>query len=98
MRSCASPTVLVSGPIATSVFQLAADGSWGTRPKVGLWPTSPQNAAGIRIEPPPSPPRPTGPAHAATCAAAPPEEPPAVRVRSCGFAVTPKPGAADVPK
>ena len=95
--SSASATVRVSGPTEISVFQPGPDGSCGTSPKVGLCPTSPQNAAGMRIEPPPSPPSETGPAQAAAAAAAPPEEPPAVRVRSCGLAVTPKPGAVDTP-
>ena len=54
--SSASATVRVSGPIETSVFQPGPDGSCGTNPNVGLCPTSPQNAAGMRIEPPPSPP------------------------------------------
>src|SRR5207247_3329206 len=85
----ASATVRASGPSATSVFQPGDDGSCGTSPKVGLNPTTPQNAAGIRIEPPPSPPSDSGPQPAATAAAAPPEDPPAVRPTSHGFAVRP---------
>src|SRR5512136_2291426 len=48
-------------------------------------PTTPQNAAGWRIEPPVSVPR--VPAHrdAATAAAEPPDEPPGTRSRSHGF-------------
>ena len=38
-----------------------AHGSRGTSPNVGLKPTTPQNAAGMRIEPPPSPPSASGP-------------------------------------
>ncbi len=87
----------VSGPIETRVFQPGPDGSCGTNPKVGLCPTRPQNAAGMRIEPPPSPPTETGPAQAATAAAAPPEDPPAVRDPSCGLTVSPKVGAVDTP-
>ena len=60
-------------------------GSRGTAPKVGLKPTTPQKAAGMRIEPPPSPPRASGPAPAATATAAPPEEPPGVLEGSCGL-------------
>ena len=95
-RSATSATVRASGPIAINVFHPATDGSCGTSPKVGLNPTTPQNAAGMRIEPPPSPPSATGPANAATCAAAPPDEPPAVRPRSCGLAVTPNAGAVEM--
>ena len=83
--SRASATERASGPYATSVFQPAEDGSRGTAPNVGLKPTTPQNAAGIRIEPPPSPPSASGPAPPATATAAPPDEPPGVRVGSCGF-------------
>ena len=60
-----------------------------TRPRLGLSPTSPQQAAGMRIEPPPSLPWATGTIPAATAAAEPPEEPPGVRVRSQGFRVAP---------
>ena len=59
------------------------------RPRLGLRPTSPQHAAGMRIEPPPSLPWATGTMPAATAAADPPEEPPGVRVRSHGFRVGP---------
>ena len=56
----ASRTVRVSGPSTDSVGQPRKPGSFGTSPKVGLCPTTPQNAAGIRIEPPPSVPRAIG--------------------------------------
>ena len=59
------------------------------RPRAGLSPTSPQQAAGIRIEPPPSLPWATGTMPAATAAAEPPEEPPGVRSRSHGLRVGP---------
>ena len=52
-----------------------------SRPRLGLRPTRPQQAAGMRIEPPPSLPCATGTMPAATAAAEPPEEPPGVRVR-----------------
>src|SRR4051795_12305651 len=60
------------------------------RPRAGLRPTSPQQAAGILIEPPPSDPWATGTIPAATAAAAPPEEPPGVREVSQGLRVGPK--------
>ena len=52
-------------------------------------PTSPQQAAGMRIDPIPSLPCATGTMPAATLAALPPDEPPGVRARSHGLWVTP---------
>ena len=60
------------------------------RPRLGLSPTSPQQAAGMRIEPPPSLPWASGTMPGATAAAAPPEEPPGVRSVSQGLRVGPK--------
>ena len=51
----------------------------GTSPKVGLRPTTPQNAAGTRIDPAPSDPSAAATMPAATAAALPPELPPALR-------------------
>ena len=51
-------------------------------------PTTPQQAAGWRIEPPVSEPKPPGTNRAATAAALPPEEPPGIRSRSQGLRVT----------
>src|SRR6202040_2542491 len=65
-----------------------------TRPKVCLKPTTPQHAAGMRLDPPPSVPMPKGASPAATAAAAPPDEPPGVRRRSHGLAVRPNSGAS----
>src|SRR5262245_21404881 len=48
----------------------------GTRPYGGLNPTTPQNDAGMRIEPPMSDPLASVVVPAASAAAAPPEEPP----------------------
>ena len=61
----------------------------GTRPKLGLSPTLPQNAAGMRTEPAPSVPTLSGPSPAATAAAVPPDEPPGVFVGSHGLRVSP---------
>src|SRR5207249_1092322 len=66
----------------------------GTRPKVCLKPATPQHAAGMRLDPPPSVPMPNGTRPAATAAAAPPDDPPGVRDRSQGFAVRPNNGAS----
>ena len=53
-------------------------------------PTTPQRAAGWRIEPPVSEPRASGLKPAATAAALPPDDPPGTRVGSCGLRVGPK--------
>ena len=63
-------------------------GHCGTRAKVGLIPVIPQNAPGMRIEPPPSVPSASGAMPFATAAALPPLEPPAVRAGSHGLRVT----------
>ena len=72
-------------------------GQTGIAPSVGLNPTTPQNAAGIRIEPPPSVPMATGPAPAATVAPDPALEPPGFRAGSQGLRVTPVRGELPVP-
>ena len=54
----------------------------GTRPGEGRKPTTLQNAAGLRSEPPVSEPLATGASPQASATAAPPEEPPQVLVRS----------------
>ena len=53
-------------------------------------PTTPQSAAGWRIEPPVSVPIAQGAVPAATAAAEPPEEPPGTRVESQGLVTGPK--------
>src|SRR5215470_938568 len=58
-----------------------------TRPYVGFSPTTPQNAAGWRIEPPVSVPRLAAHRPAATAAALPPELPPGTRSGFHGFLV-----------
>src|SRR5579863_6679520 len=52
-------------------------------------PTRPQNAAGIRVDPPPSLAVAMGSSPPATAAAEPPLDPPGVRVRSHGLRVVP---------
>ena len=54
-------------------------------------PTTPQNAAGVRIDPPVSDPSAISDVPDATLAAEPPLEPPGTRSRLCGFRVTKKP-------
>ena len=83
-----SRTERVSTPSQTRKL-CPPSGPTDTRPRAGFRPTSPQQAAGIRIEPPPSLPCATGTIPAATAAAAPPLEPPGVRSVSHGLRVGP---------
>ena len=69
------PTTAVSGSISVC-------GPLGMRPNVDFNPNSPVNPAGIRMEPPPSPPVQMGKMPPATDAAEPPDDPPGVRSRS----------------
>ena len=72
----------VSGPIV--VF-----GPRGMRPAVPFMPSRPLKAAGMRMDPPPSPPLAMGTSPPATAAAEPPDEPPAVRPCCQGLWVVP---------
>jgi hypothetical protein len=76
MRAAASSTVRASGPTTERDTGSKGAKGLGRRSRVGLCPTSPQKAAGMRIEPAPSLPTATGIMPAATAAAEPPEEPP----------------------
>src|ERR1700737_3411998 len=61
---------------------------WGIRPRVVCRPTTPEYAAGRRVEPPPSDPTVTG-SKRATAAAAPPElDPPGTRVVPQGLSAS----------
>ena len=64
-------------------------GPFGIRPNVAFSPNNPVKPAGIRIDPPPSPPVQIGSRPPAMDAADPPDEPPGVRSRSYGFDVAP---------
>src|SRR5947208_15657700 len=64
-------------------------GPTGTRARVGFNPKTPEPAAGMRIEPPPSVACATGRMRAATAAAAPPDEPPDECTRFHGLRVGP---------
>jgi hypothetical protein len=59
----------------------------GNRPKVGLYPTTPQYAAGTTIDCNVCEPTASRQIPAATAAAEPPLDPPGVRLRSHGFFV-----------
>src|SRR6202795_3298269 len=58
---------------------------FGTRPIEGRKPTTLQNAAGLRSDPPVSEPLATGTSPQAKATAAPPEDPPQVFAGSCGL-------------
>src|SRR5208337_2940978 len=67
----------------------ACSGPIEVRPREGLRPTTPQNEAGMRIEPPASLPCAIGTIREATAAPAPPLEPPTPRSGFHGFRVGP---------
>src|SRR5881396_356976 len=69
-------------PEVLSVDQANPAFGFGTRPIEGRKPTTLQNAAGLRSEPPVSDPVATGTSPQARATAAPPEEPPQVFVKS----------------
>ena len=68
-----------------------------TRPRDGLRPTTPQEDAGIRIDPPPSLAEATGTMPAPTTAAAPPLDPPAMCSALQGEHVRPAASVSVVP-
>src|SRR5262245_52655768 len=70
--------------------------SMSMRNRDGFKPTSPQHAAGIRIDPPPSLACASGTTPEATKQAAPPEEPPADREVSQGFRHAARPSGSVV--
>ncbi len=57
----------------------------GTSRYDGLWPTTPQQCDGLRIEPPMSEPSSSGVKPAASAPAEPPDDPPGLRVVSQGL-------------
>ncbi len=85
-----SRTVRVTTPSTAMFTGRRFEPSMSRRCRDGLRPTSPQHAAGMRIDPPPSLACAIGTTPAATRAAAPPEEPPGVRSRAHGFLHGPK--------
>src|SRR2546428_10664612 len=77
--SAASSTVRERGPTAERPNQwLSALRAKGTRPGAGLKPKTPQHAAGVRVEPPPSDPSASAALRVPTATALPPLDPPAV--------------------
>src|SRR5438105_6212499 len=84
------------GPAWSYVGASGKHPSSGTRPKLGLKPVIPQQAAGMRIEPPLSVPRATSARPAAIAAAEPPLDPPASRPLASGLGTVPKCGFSEV--
>ena len=80
-----SATLRAIGPIESSVDDSGNAPSSGMRFCVGLKPTMPQNAAGMRVEPPVSEPMAMSHMPSATATAAPDDEPPGMRARSAGL-------------
>src|SRR5262245_65504961 len=85
-----SPTVRAIGPVTLIESQARVFGYWGTSPGLVRNPTTPQNEAGVRREPPVSDPWAMGPMPVAMATAAPPLEPPQVSAGFHGFRVAPK--------
>ena len=91
--SATSATVRPIGPCTDSCDQPdRRPATWAPGPGVGRSPTTLQNAAGLRSEPPMSLPSASGTKPAASAAAAPPEEPPADSPCRYGLWVAPKSG------
>ena len=87
-----SSTAATSAPRGPTGSPAAASGYTpraGTRPQVVFRPTTPQQAAGIRTEPPVSVPSATSASPTATATADPLEEPPGRRRGSSGFTGVP---------
>ena len=68
---------------------MPSTGPVGVAPRLGLKPNRPQQLAGMRIDPPPSPPLATGTMRAATAAADPPLLPPGVCASDQGLRAGP---------
>src|SRR5512142_1681453 len=88
--SAKSATERPRHPEVLSVDHASAAFGFGTRPIEGRKPTTLQNAAGLRREPPVSVPEATGVIPQANATAAPPDDPPQVFVKSYGLCVAPK--------
>src|SRR5437870_12084684 len=88
-NSAASGTLRASAPTVSSVSAIILPPPRVTVPKVGLYPTTPQYAAGRTIEPAVCVPNASGTIQSATAAAEPDDEPPGVCCRFRGLHVGP---------
>src|SRR5215467_10696438 len=91
-------TLFAICPTESSVYDSGNAPSVGTRDLVGLYPTTPQNAAGMRVEPPVSVPIAISHMPSAVATAPPDVEPPGTRARSNGLPGVPKCGLAPTPE
>ncbi len=82
-------TVAAIGPTVSSVGASGWTPSSGMRPYVVFRPTTPQQAAGVRTDPPVSVPSATSAPSVATATADPDDEPPGMRAGSSGFTGVP---------
>ena len=85
----ASATVRVIGPAVSREVDRGKTPRLLTRPYVGLSPTIPQNAAGMRMEPPVSDPSEAAQRPAAVAVPEPPLEPPVMQSVFQGFRAGP---------
>src|ERR1700712_1220220 len=81
---------LMTCSIANPFHSSPRSGPVGVDPRLGLNPKSPQHDAGMRMEPPPSPPLAKGTKRAAIAAAEPPLDPPGECAADQGLRVGPK--------
>src|SRR5580698_7006292 len=84
-----SLTFRENGPMWSSELANATRPYRDTLPYVGVTPTTPQNEAGCRTDPPVSDPNATTAVPCATAAADPPLDPPGTRSRAQGFRTGP---------
>ena len=84
-----SPTDRAIGPAWSKLGASGKQPLSETSPKLGLKPTIPQQAAGIRMEPPESEPSAASARPATSAAAEPPLDPPAIRPGYAGFGTVP---------
>ena len=89
-------TDVAIGPAQSKLGASGQQPSSDTSPWVGFSPTTPQHAAGMRIDPAESVPRAAAASPAASAAAEPPLEPPATRPGASGFGTAPKCGFSEV--
>jgi hypothetical protein len=85
-----SRTFAVIGPAWSRCGSSGAIPVYGTSPQVGFMPTTPHSAAGMRIDPPWSPPIASSQSPAATTAADPDDDPPAEWPRRRGLCTGPR--------
>ena len=84
-----SATVRAIGPTWSKLGASGKTPSIATRPCVGLKPAIPQQAAGMRIEPPLSVPRAASASPVTSATAEPPLDPPGIRPGSSGLTTSP---------